>query len=105
MSPPCVDLRQHLIPSAFAGSATKVYVGGKTAETADYFHAVSAPTPFVLVFVLGLSFLLLTVAFRSLVVAALSIVLNLLSVGAAYGLLTLVFLHGCRRRACSGSRR
>ncbi|HJZ09123.1 MAG TPA: MMPL family transporter, partial [Trebonia sp.] len=89
-----VDLRQHLIPSAFAGSSTQVYVGGKTAETADYFHAVSAPTPYVLIFVLGLSFLLLTLAFRSVVVAGLSIVLNLLSVGAAYGLLTLVFLHG-----------
>jgi putative drug exporter of the RND superfamily len=88
------DLRQHLIPSAFAGSPTKVYVGGKTAETADYRHAVGAPTPYVLVFVLGLSFVLLMLAFRSLVVAALSIVLNLLSVGAAYGLLTLVFLHG-----------
>ena len=88
------DLRQHLIPSAFAGSSTQVYVGGKTAETADYFHAVGAPTPYVLIFVLGLSFLLLTLAFRSVVVAALSIVLNLLSVGAAYGLLTLVFLHG-----------
>jgi uncharacterized membrane protein YdfJ with MMPL/SSD domain len=89
-----VDLRQHLIPSAFAGSSTQVYVGGKTAETADYFHAVSAPTPYVLIFVLGLSFLLLTLAFRSVVVAGLSIALNLLSVGAAYGLLTLVFLHG-----------
>ena len=88
------DLRQHLIPSAFAGSSATVYVGGKTAETADYFHAVGAPTPYVLVFVLGLSFLLLMLAFRSLVVAALSIVLNLLSVGAAYGILTLVFLHG-----------
>jgi uncharacterized membrane protein YdfJ with MMPL/SSD domain len=89
-----VDLRQHLIPSAFAGSATPVYAGGKTAETADYFHAVSAPTPYVLAFVLGLSFLLLTLAFRSVVVAGLSIALNLLSAGAAYGLVTLVFLHG-----------
>ena len=81
-----VDLRQHLIPSAFAGSSTQVYVGGKTAETADYFHAVEpAPPPYVLIFVLGLSFLLLTLAFRSVVVAGLSIVLNLLSVGAAYG--------------------
>jgi RND superfamily putative drug exporter len=88
------DLRQHLIPAAFAGSDTKVYVGGKTAETADYFHAVGAPTPYVLVFVLGLSFLLLMLAFRSLVIAALSVLLNLLSAGAAYGLLTLVFLHG-----------
>jgi RND superfamily putative drug exporter len=88
------DLRQHLIPAAFTGSAVQVYVGGKTAETADYFHAVGAPTPYVLAFVLGLSFLLLMVAFRSLVVAALSVSLNLLSAGAAYGLLTLVFLHG-----------
>jgi RND superfamily putative drug exporter len=88
------DLRQRLIPAAFTGSAVKVYVGGKTAETADYFHAVGAPTPYVLAFVLGLSFLLLMVAFRSLVVAALSVLLNLLSAGAAYGLLTLVFLHG-----------
>lgn len=45
-------------------------------------------------FVLGISFLLLTVAFRSLVIAAVSILLNLLSIGAAYGLLTLVFIHG-----------
>jgi len=89
-----VDLRQHLIPAAFAGSAATVYVGGKTAETADYFHAVGTPTPYVLVFVLGLSFVILMLAFRSLTVAATSIVLNLLSVGAAYGILTLVFLHG-----------
>jgi uncharacterized membrane protein YdfJ with MMPL/SSD domain len=88
------DLRQHMIPAAFAGSDTKVYVGGKTAETADYFHAVGAPTPYVLVFVLGLSFLLLMLAFRSVVIATLSVLLNLLSAGAAYGLLTLVFLHG-----------
>ena len=88
------DLRQQVIPAAFADSGAKVYVGGKTAETADYFHAVTTPTPYVLVFVLGLSFVLLLLAFRSLVIAALSIVLNLLSVGAAYGLLTLVFIHG-----------
>lgn len=88
------DLREQLIPSAFAGSGTKVYVGGMTAETADYFSAVSTPTPYVLAFVLGLSFILIMVAFRSLVIAAVSILLNLLSVGTAYGLLTLVFLHG-----------
>jgi len=82
------------IPSDFAGSGAHVYVGGKTAENVDYFDAVTTPTPYVLAFVLGLSFLLLTVAFRSVVIALVSIVLNLLSVGAAYGLLTLVFLHG-----------
>jgi len=88
------DLRAHGIPAAFAGSSAKVYVGGATAEDIDYFDAVTNPTPYVLLFVLGLSVVLLTVAFRSIVVALVSIVLNLLSVGAAYGLLTLVFLYG-----------
>ena len=88
------DLRAHLIPAVFAGSGARVYVGGKTAENADYFDAVTNPTPFVLLFVLGLSFVVLTIAFRSIMVALVSILLNLLSVGAAYGLLTLVFLDG-----------
>jgi RND superfamily putative drug exporter len=65
-----------------------------TAENVDYFDAVTNPTPYVLLFVLGLSFILLTIAFRSIVVALVSVLLNLLSVGAAYGLLTLVFLKG-----------
>jgi len=88
------DLRAHVIPSIFQGSGAKVWVGGTTALNVDYFDAVTNPTPYVLLFVLGLSLVLLTVAFRSIVVALVSIVLNLLSVGAAYGLLTLVFLHG-----------
>ncbi|MGZ4316437.1 MAG: MMPL family transporter [Gaiellaceae bacterium] len=88
------DLRKHVIPSLFRSSGAKVYVGGKTAENVDYFDAVTSSTPYVLVFVLGLSLILLTIAFRSIVVALVSIVLNLLSVGAAYGLLTLVFLYG-----------
>jgi RND superfamily putative drug exporter len=88
------DLRKHVVPAVLAGSRARVYVGGRTAENADYFDAVTNPTPFVLAFVLGFSFLVLIVAFRSLVVALISILLNLLSVGAAYGLLTLVFIHG-----------
>ena len=87
------DLRLQ-VAAAFAGSGARAYVGGKTAETADYFDAVTNPTPYVLLFVFGLTLVLLTIAFRSLVIAAVSIALNLLSVGAAYGLLTLVFLHG-----------
>jgi RND superfamily putative drug exporter len=86
------DLRRRLIPSLFADGGTEVYVGGETAVNVDYFDAVTNPTPYVLLFVLGLSFILLTVAFRSIVVALVSVLLNLLSVGAAYGLLTLVFL-------------
>jgi RND superfamily putative drug exporter len=87
-------LRSQTIPSLFAGSGAHVYVGGVTSENIDYFDAVSSPTPYVLLFVLGLSFILLTVAFRSIVVALVSVLLNLLSVGAAYGLLTLIFLDG-----------
>jgi putative drug exporter of the RND superfamily len=88
------DLRANVIPAIFDGSGASVYVGGVTAENVDYFDAVTNPTPYVLLFVLGLSFVLLTVAFRSIVVALVSVLLNLLSVGAAYGLLTLVFLYG-----------
>jgi RND superfamily putative drug exporter len=88
------DLRDNLVPGALGGTGARAYVGGKTAETADYFDAVTNPTPYVLLFVLGLSFVVLTVAFRSIAVAGISIVLNLLSVGAAYGLLTLVFIDG-----------
>jgi RND superfamily putative drug exporter len=91
-------LRSTVIPTTFAGSGATVLVGGQTADTADYFHAVAAPTPWVLLFVLGISFILLLLAFRSIVVAAISIVLNLLGVGAAYGLLTLVFIHGIGAR-------
>ena len=93
-----LDLRRRLIPSLFSGSGATVYVGGQTADEADYFHAVSNPTPYVLLFVLGLSFVLLLLAFRSLMIAAVSILLNLLSIGAAYGILTLVFIHGIAAR-------
>jgi uncharacterized membrane protein YdfJ with MMPL/SSD domain len=88
------DLRKHVVPAALAGTGAQILVGGHTAEQADYFDAVTNPTPYVLLFVLGLSFVVLTIAFRSLAVALVSIVLNLLSVGAAYGLLTLVSLRG-----------
>jgi RND superfamily putative drug exporter len=88
------ELHDRVIPQTFAGTGAKVLLGGKTQQNAEYFDAATNPAPYVLIFVLGLSFAVLTVAFRSLVVALLSIVLNLLSVGAAYGLITLVFLDG-----------
>jgi RND superfamily putative drug exporter len=88
------DLHNRLIPETFAGTSATVLVGGKTEQNAEYFDAATNPAPYVLLFVLGLSFVVLTVAFRSIVVALVSILLNLLSVGAAYGLITLVFLHG-----------
>jgi putative drug exporter of the RND superfamily len=88
------ELRGEAVPGAFAGVDAQVYVGGDTAEELDYHDTVSFWLPLVLVFVLGLSFLLLTLAFRSIVVPATAILMNLLSVGAAYGLLVLVFQKG-----------
>jgi RND superfamily putative drug exporter len=87
-------LRSETIPELFGGTEATVYVGGGTAENIDYFDSVSAPAPIVLAFVLGLTLVLLTIVFRSVVVAATALLLNLLSVGAAYGLLVLVFIHG-----------
>jgi putative drug exporter of the RND superfamily len=88
------DLRERLVPAAFEGTDADPLVGGETAESVDYLDNVTDPAPVVFAFVLGLSFVLLTIAFRSIVVAITAIVLNLLSVGAAYGLLVLVFQDG-----------
>ena len=71
-----------------------VYVSGQTAGNVDFIEMTDTWTPRVFLFVLGLSFLLLMVAFRSIVVPATAIVMNLLSVGAAYGVLVLVFQQG-----------
>jgi RND superfamily putative drug exporter len=87
-------LRNSLIPAAFAGTDASVLVGGTTAENVDYSDVINHWLPIVLAFVLAMSFLLLTVVFRSLVISATAVALNLLSVGAAYGLLVLVFQHG-----------
>jgi uncharacterized membrane protein YdfJ with MMPL/SSD domain len=87
-------LRSTTIPNAFRGADVRVLVGGDTADNVDYIDSMNAWLPRVVAFVLLLSFLILTVVFRSIVIAAVSIALNLLSVGAAYGLVVLVFLHG-----------
>ena len=87
-------LRSATIPDAFRGTGTRVLVGGDTADNVDYIDSMNAWLPRVVAFVLLLSFVILTIVFRSIVIAAVSIALNLLSVGAAYGLVVLVFLHG-----------
>jgi putative drug exporter of the RND superfamily len=75
-------------------SGARVLVTGETAEAVDYFALTDRWLPILIAFVLGLSFILLTIAFRSLVVPLKAILLNLLSVGAAYGVLILVFQKG-----------
>ena len=87
-------LRENLIPAAFVGVPAEVYVGGLTAETADFYGIVDVYTPIVFVFVLGLSFIILMMVFRSIVIPIKAIIMNLLSVGATYGLLVLVFQKG-----------
>ncbi|HVD11192.1 MAG TPA: MMPL family transporter [Gaiellaceae bacterium] len=69
-------------------------VGGGIAGSYDFNAVIKSHTPLVFAFVLGLAFLLLLVTFRSLVIGVTAIVLNLLSVAAAYGLLVVVFQHG-----------
>ncbi len=88
------DLRAEYVPAAFQGVGAEVLVTGRTAENIDYFDVMEFWLPWVLLFVLGLTFVLLTLAFRSVVIAGTAIGLNLLSVGAAYGLLVAVFQFG-----------
>jgi RND superfamily putative drug exporter len=78
----------------FRGTGGRALVTGETAESLDYFALVRHWLPIVFTFVLASAFVLLMIAFRSIVVPAKAIVLNLLSVGAAYGLLVLVFQEG-----------
>jgi RND superfamily putative drug exporter len=87
-------LRDDVIPAAFDGAPAEAYVTGATAFNTDFNHLADTYTPIVFAFVLGLSFLLLLLAFRSIVVPAKAIVMNLLSVGAAYGTIVLVFQKG-----------
>jgi putative drug exporter of the RND superfamily len=88
------ELRSELVPRSFDETDAEVLVGGTSSENIDYFDSVIDPAPLVIAFVLVLTFIFLTVVFRSVVVTATAVALNLLSVGAAYGLLVLVFQHG-----------
>jgi uncharacterized membrane protein YdfJ with MMPL/SSD domain len=73
---------------------TEVAVTGLTAGTYDFNHQLRGRLPYVFLFVLGLAFTLILLTFRSLVIAGTTVALNLLSVGAAYGILVSVFQHG-----------
>jgi uncharacterized membrane protein YdfJ with MMPL/SSD domain len=88
-------LREEIVP-ATVGSVDGVESGvtGMTAISADFNDSMKSSAPLVFAFVLLLAFALLLVSFRSIVIAVKAIVLNLLSVGAAYGILVLVFQHG-----------
>ncbi len=87
-------LRDDIVPQAAGELEAKVYVTGNTAGVVDYLGFFDTWMPVALAVVLSLSFVLLLVAFRSIVIPVQAIVMNLLSVGAAYGLMVLVFQKG-----------
>jgi uncharacterized membrane protein YdfJ with MMPL/SSD domain len=87
-------LRKDVIPGALTDTSADVLVTGTAAEALDAANIIHDWLPIVFVFVLGLSFIMLTIAFRSLVVSLKAMVLNLLAVGATYGLIVLVFQKG-----------
>jgi RND superfamily putative drug exporter len=89
-----VRLREEHVPTAFEDVDVPVYVTGATAFDVDYTALIDRWLPIVITFVLTLSFLLLLLIFRSVVLPLKAVVLNLLSVGAAYGLMVLVFQEG-----------
>jgi RND superfamily putative drug exporter len=89
------ELRNEVVPATVGKiSGTSVDVSGMTAQNADSNEQMSSAMPIVFAFVLVMAFALLLVTFRSVVIPIKAIVLNLLSVGAAYGVLVYVFQNG-----------
>ena len=88
------DLRARAIPTAVRGTGLSVLVGGTTAILIDFTHVLSQKLPLFIGLVVGLSFILLAVVFRSLVIPLTAAAMNLFSIGAAFGVLVAVFQHG-----------
>jgi putative drug exporter of the RND superfamily len=88
------DLRQNVVPKATTGSGLQVLIGGQTAIFADFSSVLSSKLPLFIGVVVLLSFLLLTAVFRSLLVPAMAAIMNMLSAGAAFGVITAVFQWG-----------
>jgi RND superfamily putative drug exporter len=88
------DLRSTVIPGALKGTAASAYVGGQTAGYIDLATQISDKLPLMIAIVVALSFLVLLVAFRSILVPIKAAAMNLISVAAAYGVVTAVFQLG-----------
>ena len=87
-------LRDSVIPAAERGTALRVYVGGVTATNGDFATVIGGKLLLFIGVILGFGFLLLMVAFRSLLIPAVAAVMNLLAAGAAFGVLVAVFQYG-----------
>jgi putative drug exporter of the RND superfamily len=88
------QLRDTVIPNAEKGTDMTAHVGGSTAAYDDLASRISAKLPLQIAVVIALSFILLILAFRTLVIPPQAAVMNLLSIGASYGVLTAVFQYG-----------
>lgn len=88
------ELRSEVIPATLEGTSTLAYVGGPTGSFLDFSDHMESRTPWVFVVVIGLSFLLLTIVFRSPVIALKAAIMNLLSIAAAFGIVIAVFQWG-----------
>jgi putative drug exporter of the RND superfamily len=89
-----IHLRNDVIPKAVGTSGAKVLVGGDTAIFIDFAHVLSAKLPLFIGLVVLLSFILLSIVLRSLVIPLTAAVMNLLSIGAAFGILVFVYQWG-----------
>ncbi len=87
-------LRQDTLPAATAGTSTKVLVSGNTAIFIDFANVLGAKLPLFVGLVVAMSFILLAIVFRSLLIPLTAALMNLLSIGAAFGMLVAVFQWG-----------
>ncbi len=87
-------LRDSVIPAAEHGTTMHVYVGGSTATNGDFAAVIAHKLLLFIAVILGLGFLLLMLAFRSLLIPAVAAVMNLLAAGASFGVLVAVFQYG-----------
>jgi RND superfamily putative drug exporter len=87
-------LRRHVLPDATAGTGVKVYVGGFNALTDDFATLLGQRLLLFIAVVITLSFLLLMIVFRSILVPLKAAIMNLLSIGAAYGVVVAIFQYG-----------
>ncbi|MYW01887.1 MMPL family transporter [Streptomyces sp. SID3343] len=87
-------VRDDIVPAAEDGSRLRVYVGGTTASSNDFAATLIAKLPLFIGIIVALGFLLLTAAFRSLLVPLIGALTNILTLGAALGAIVVVFQHG-----------
>ncbi|MGE3798991.1 MAG: MMPL family transporter, partial [Thermomicrobiales bacterium] len=86
--------RETVIPEALDGSSTIAYVGGPTGSFLDFSDHMTSRTPYVFIVIIGLSIILLTIVFRSPVIALKAALMNVLSISAAFGVVVAVFQWG-----------